>query len=137
MTDAALEHVNLTVSDPDRTAAMLAELFGWHVRWRGPAANGGHTIHVGSDRSYIAVYGAAGTTGADGGAGLNHRKGRPLNHVGVEVADLDDVERRVVAHGLAPMNHADYEPGRRFYFLDHDGIEFEVVSYTPAGARAG
>ncbi|MEM7190453.1 MAG: VOC family protein, partial [Pseudomonadota bacterium] len=26
----------------------------------------------------------------------------------------------------------DYEPGRRFYFADHDGIEFEVVSYADA-----
>ena len=133
MTDAALEHVNMTVSDVDRTAEMLAELFGWHVRWRGPAANGGHTIHVGSDRSYIAVYAAAGATGA----ALNHRKGRPLNHVGVEVADLDDVEQRVIAYGLAPMNHGNYEPGRRFYFLDHDGIEYEVVSYAPAGGQTG
>jgi hypothetical protein len=23
----------------------------------------------------------------------------------------------------------DYEPGRRFYFLDWDGIEFELVNY--------
>ena len=133
MADAALEHVNLTVSDPDRTAAMLADLFGWRVRWRGPAANGGHTIHVGSDRSYIAVYGAAGAAGEV----LHHGKGLPLNHVGVEVADLDDVERRVVAQGLKPMNHADYEPGRRFYFLDPDGIEFEIVSYTRDDAPAG
>ncbi|MGJ8556368.1 MAG: VOC family protein, partial [Sulfitobacter geojensis] len=26
-------------------------------------------------------------------------------------------------------NHADYEPGRRFYFHDTDGVEFEVVQY--------
>ena len=30
---------------------------------------------------------------------------------------------------LEPFNHDDYEPGRRFYFFDWDGIEFEVVSY--------
>ena len=35
----------------------------------------------------------------------------------------------VVAAGLTPFSHADYEPGRRFYFLDPDGIEYEVVSY--------
>jgi glyoxylase I family protein len=35
----------------------------------------------------------------------------------------------VKAEGLEPFGHADYQPGRRFYFLDADGIEFEVVSY--------
>jgi predicted enzyme related to lactoylglutathione lyase len=50
------------------------------------------------------------------------------------VDDLDAVERRVVAAGLRPFNHGDYEPGRRFYFLDADGIEFEIVSYQPVVA---
>jgi hypothetical protein len=39
-------------------------------------------------------------------------------------------EARVIAAGLRPFSHADYEPGRRFYFLDPDGIEYEVVSYS-------
>ena len=57
-------------------------------------------------------------------------KGQPLNHIGVEVDDLDAVEARVVAAGLRPFSHDDYVPGRRFYFLDPDGIEYEVVSYA-------
>lgn len=57
-------------------------------------------------------------------------KGEPLNHVGVEVDDLEAVEQKVVELGLVPFAHGDYEPGRRFYFLDPDGIEFEVVSYS-------
>ena len=44
--------------------------------------------------------------------------------------DLNAAEAVVVAAGLEPFNHADYEPGRRFYFFDWDGIEFEVVSYA-------
>ena len=32
-----LEHVNITVSNPKSTAKMLGHLFGWHVRWEGPA----------------------------------------------------------------------------------------------------
>ena len=46
--------------------------------------------------------------------------------------DLNTVEARVVEAGLTPFSHGDYEPGRRFYFLDPDGIEYEVVSYAPA-----
>ena len=46
------------------------------------------------------------------------------------VDDLDAAEAVVKAAGLEPFNHADYEPGRRFYFFDWDGIEFEMVSYS-------
>jgi hypothetical protein len=50
-------------------------------------------------------------------------KGEPLNHVGIEVDDLEAVEEKVIAAGLTPFAHGDYEPGRRFYFLDPGGIE--------------
>jgi predicted enzyme related to lactoylglutathione lyase len=55
-----------------------------------------------------------------------------LNHIGVVVADLEATEARVKAAGYVPENHADYEPGRRFYFHDHNGVEIEVVSYEKA-----
>ena len=128
MTQVRLEHVNVTVSDPARTAAMLSDLFGWHIRWQGRTASGGYTIHVGSDTDYLAVY--ALTPDANGRAG--HAKGAPLNHLGIEVDDLDAMEQRVIARGLVPFNHGDYEPGRRFYFFDEDGIEYEIVSYAKA-----
>ena len=126
MAEPRIEHVNITVTDPDRTAGLMAALFGWHVRWRGPARDGGHTIHVGSERHYLALY-----TGRNVAyTPEDFAKGRPLNHVGVEVDDLDAVEARVVAAGLKPFGHDNYVPGRRFYFLDADGIEYEVVSYA-------
>ena len=50
--------------------------------------------------------------------------------VGLVVDDLDAAKAVVKAAGLEPFNHADYEPGRRFYFFDWDGIEFEIVSYN-------
>ena len=120
-----IEHVNVTVSDPDRAAAIMEKLFGWKVSWQGPARDGGRTIHVGSDDHYVALY-----TGHDVAyTADDFAKGRPLNHIGVEVEDLDATEARVLAAGLTPFSHGDYEPGRRFYFLDPDGIEYEVVSY--------
>jgi catechol 2,3-dioxygenase-like lactoylglutathione lyase family enzyme len=125
MAQARIEHVNITVSDIDRTAAMLMELFEWRIRWRGPSAMGGATIHVGTDSDYLAIYMEQGGPGAPKG----FSKSRPLNHVGVLVDDLDETERRVKALGLKPFSHGDYEPGRRFYFFDLDGIEYEVVSY--------
>ena len=125
MTEPRIEHVNVTVSDPERAARLMERLFGWHVRWQGAARDGGHTIHVGSDDHYVALY-----TGGDVAyTAEDFAKGRPLNHIGVQVDDLDAVETKVVAAGLRPFAHADYDPGRRFYFLDPDGIEYEVVSY--------
>lgn len=116
---ATLEHVNITVSDPRRTADMLVRLFGWRIRWEGSAKLGGRTVHVGTDDAYLAVW-------SNGGAPAMGR----LNHVGIVVDDLDGVERRIKAEGIETFNHGSYEPGRRFYFLDRDGIEYEVVSYA-------
>jgi catechol 2,3-dioxygenase-like lactoylglutathione lyase family enzyme len=123
MNRARLEHVNLTVSDNDRSARLLAQITGWAIRWRGASRMGGETIHLGSDEQYLAIY-------ADGADHRGQAKGRPLNHVGLLVDDLDAAEEVVFAHGLVPFGHDDYEPGRRFYFFDWDGIEFEVVSYA-------
>jgi predicted enzyme related to lactoylglutathione lyase len=126
MPGAFIEHVNITVRDPERSAKLMHDLFGWNIRWQGPSLNGGRTIHVGDDQFYLALYTSQGAETPDDA----FRKGRPLNHVGIVVDDLDDAERRVVAAGLEPFNHGDYEPGRRFYFFDHDGTEFELVSYA-------
>jgi len=124
---AKLEHVNLTVTDPARTAQMLCELFDWHIRWAGPSQLGGNTVHVGNDEDYLAVY-------TYDGKPVNTAKSSSfkggLNHVGIVVEDLDCVEAKVVAAGFEPYNHMSYEPGRRFYFNDRDDIEFEVVSYS-------
>ncbi len=130
MSVGRIEHVNVTVTDPERAARLMEALFGWKVRWQGPALNGGRTIHVGSEDHYIALY----TTRGAGPTADDFVKGRPLNHIGVEVDDLEAVEAGVRAQGLKPFNHADYEPGRRFYFFDPDGIEYEVVSYRATAA---
>ena len=123
MRTAYLEHVNITVSDIERSAALLERLLGWHIRWRGRSQLGGETIHVGGEADYIAV-------DTKGAPASRFAKGMPLNHVGLVVDDLDAAEAVVKAAGLEPFNHADYEPGRRFYFFDWDGIEFEMVSYA-------
>lgn len=125
MATGTLEHVNITVSDPQKTADMLHELFGWKVRWSGPSKDNGITYHVGNDDNYIAIYSKGGhATPRD-----SYETPGGLNHIGIVVDDLDATEAKVKAAGFTPHNHADYEPGRRFYFNDADGIEIEVVSY--------
>lgn len=127
---AQLEHVNITVSDPKKTAAVLADLFGWHTRWEGAAmAGAGYTMHVGTDQSYIAIYSGSAPNQTVPKADASYQTRGAMNHIGVVVDDLDAVEAKVKALGLDAHSHADYEPGRRFYFHDADGIEFEVISY--------
>jgi catechol 2,3-dioxygenase-like lactoylglutathione lyase family enzyme len=123
---AMLEHANYTVSDARKTATWMSELFGWHVRWEGPAISGGRSLHIGTDTQYLALY-QPGRTTEPKTSTYTTRGG--LNHIAVVVDDIDNVESHVAELGFTPENHADYEPGRRFYFHDHDGIEYEVVQY--------
>ncbi|MCP5085971.1 MAG: VOC family protein [Rhodobacteraceae bacterium] len=127
MQPAILEHANISVSDPKKTAANLCDIFGWHIRWSGDAKETGYTVIVGTDEGYLAVYAEKSMEN------LERNKSRTigdLNHIGVVVEDLKAVEDRVIAAGFTPGEHFDYKPGERFYFFDHDNIEFEVVSYA-------
>lgn len=122
-----LEHVNITVSDPNATARLLCQLFDWRIRWEGASIHGGRTVHVGTDSQYLAVYSMPQSKPVDQ---ASYEQVGGLNHIGVQVDDLETAERRVVDAGFEPFNHADYAPGRRFYFRDENNIEFEVLSYS-------
>ena len=127
MVSTRLEHLNVTVSDPQATAAWIERIFGWQIRWEGPGMETGYTIHIGEKDSYVALF--AYPDANEPNDRDPHKVQGGLNHWAVVVDDLDAVEARVKAEGFQPMSHADYEPGRRFYFEDHDGIEIEVVQY--------
>lgn len=118
-----LEHVNISVTDTDRIADLIARLTGWHRRWEGPAMAGGRTIHLGDADAYLAIYSNPNVPGS-------FAKGAPLNHIGIAVDDIDAAEAVVAKAGLIPFSHGRYDPGpRTFYFIDWDGIEFEIVAY--------
>ena len=124
---ALLEHANYTVSDPAKTAAWMEKIFGWHIRWQGDAIDGGTTIHVGTQDRYVALYTPTEMTTA---RPSSYTSAGGLNHIAVVVDDLEKTEALVKAQGFTPGSHYDYEPGRRFYFHDHDDIEYEVVVYV-------
>ncbi len=119
-----LEHVNLTVSDLDRSIAFYCDLLDLHVRWKGPIEGDRLGAHVGDDRHYLALFQAtkAGKVPYD-------YLSPGLNHFGFVVDDLDDARRRIAALGATVHLEADYEPGRRIYFMDPDGHEVELVEY--------
>ena len=123
---AQLEHANVTVSDPQATADWMCALFDWTVRWKGASLGGGTTIHVGTDRHYLALYNPNKPTTP---AVNSYTVKGGLNHIAVVTTDLTGMEAKIRAAGFEPHSHADYEPGQRFYFHDLDGIEYEVVQY--------
>ena len=124
MPQGRLEHANISVTDPERSAALLADLLGWEERWRGPSLKYGRSVHIGSENHYLALYTGEHVTGA-------YEKGNPLNHIAFAVDDLDAAQAVVEKHGLEPFNRGQYDPGpESFYFFDWDGIEFEVVRYA-------
>lgn len=122
-----LEHVNISVSNPEKTAALLETLFDWKIRWQGPSTLGGHTVHVGTGDDYIALYCSDAPKSK---LKESDRIAGGFNHIGIVVENLDSIEQRVIKAGLSTHSHQDYEPGRRFYFNDEDGVEYEVVSYS-------
>ena len=119
-----LEHVNMTVADVDRSADFYRDLLGLKVRWRGQTADGREAAHVGDDRSYIALFQAQ---QHEKPANDYHVVG--LNHFGYVVDDLAAAKSRLESCGIEPHSEQDYEPGKRLYFFDPDGIEVELVEY--------
>ncbi|MEX0282633.1 MAG: VOC family protein [Arenibacterium sp.] len=126
MTQVRLEHTNITVSDPKATAAWIERVFGWKIRWEGPGMQTGYTVHIGNDDSYVALFSYGDDTKDKSDS---YRTIGGLNHIAVFTDDIDAVESRVKEAGFEPVNHADYAPGRRFYFHDRDNIEWEVASH--------
>lgn len=127
MKEAHLEHVNITVSNPDATAAILCQIFGWTIRWSGDAMDNGYTVHVGSENSYIAIYSNDQTQTA---IANDYKTIKNLNHLGIVVDNLSDTEAKVLAAGCKPHSHRQYSPGASFYFHTLDDLEIEVVSYS-------
>ncbi len=123
-----LEHVNLTVTDLDASVAFYRELLGFEVRWRGQALGEKGPVracHVGNDRVYLALFEAE-----EPGRGSPEYGRAGLNHFGFVVDDLEETRRRIGAAGAQPHFEPEYEPGRRIYVFDPDGIEIELVHYA-------
>ena len=128
-----IEHVNLVVTNPRRSADLFERIFDWRTRWSGSGLDDeGEAIHVGTADTYVALVSRP-TLVFDKHEYPVDRPG--LAHVGVLVDDLDDVEGRVHAEGIETFNQNAIAPGRRFYFLDYDEVCWEVVSYEAPDAR--
>lgn len=124
-----LEHVNLTASDLERSVAFYRELLGLDVRWRGQAIGERGPVaaaHIGTEHCYLAIFEAE--AAAEGQVGFDYSQ-PGLNHFGFVVDDLDATRARALALGAQIHFEPEYEPGRRFYLTDPDGLELELVAY--------
>lgn len=124
---ANLEHANISVANPDKTAQLLCDLFNWEVRWSGPSMDDGYTVHVGSKQSYLALY--RGKT-MQGSAQRGHTSLNNLNHIGVIVDNLKTYEEKALELGLTPESFKDYGVNKSFYVSDEFGLEIEILSYA-------
>lgn len=123
-----LEHVNLTVRNIDTSFQFYEALFGFKKRWEGTATGEVGTVravHAGNEHTYLALFEAEreGHSQADYGVA-------GVNHIGFEVEDLELYRKRLDELGSSIHLEADYDPGKRIYFFDPDGIEIELVEYA-------
>lgn len=114
-----MEHVHLGVSDVDRSVDFYRRVFGFEVRYDGQGACG-RTVHVGTDRFYVALTGH-GEPAVAGGT---------FYHFGFTVScGRDEFRRRLEATGVAIGDEARRKEGWAIYVVDPDGHEIEVVGY--------
>jgi len=119
-----LEHVNLTVSDVERSTAFYKQILGYQVRWRGEFGSGAAGVHIGDDRHYLALMEAEVPGRVEQRMDIVG-----LNHFGFVVDDIESVKRRLIEMGVEPHGEQTYDPGKHLYFFDPDGIEVELVEY--------
>lgn len=70
-------------------------------------------MHVGGDDDYLALYSRSVKSERSGDT---YTQNSSVNHVSIVVEDLDVIEKKVSAAGYKTHSHANYEPGKRFYF---------------------
>lgn len=125
-----LEHANITVPDVDaaiRFIQLIAPDFV--VRQDSVSERGYRWVHIGNDRSYIALQAIhPGSVSENPPVGyVNYG----VNHLCFKVDDAAAVEKALLAEGYrqnGPMIRDSYR--NRLYFYDDMGLEWEMVEYT-------
>ena len=120
-----LEHVNMSVRDLETSIAFYGKVLGLKVRWRGQNASGEEAAHIGDEACYLALFEA----GEDAEVEKPDYSRVGINHFGWVVDDLAAAQIRLAEAGVTPHFEPDYEPGKRLYFMDPNGVEVELVEY--------
>jgi catechol 2,3-dioxygenase-like lactoylglutathione lyase family enzyme len=139
-----LHHVDLAVTDVERSLAFYLDLLGplgWHVTRTYPTYRGTEEVVYLGTAEPNAAYdpGGLGLRPADGGA---HRYyGVGVEHIAFEVdtkAEVEDAYARAKSSGATihfPPEEDRDEPGyHAFFVFDPDGMRIEVFCWTPVQA---
>ena len=122
-----LEHANITVANIDDSTAFYRRLFDFRVRWEGSASGSDgpvRAVHLGTDTTYLSLFEAEKPNAGRADYGVPG-----VNHIGFEVDSLEPYRARLAELGTEIHFEPEYEPGRRIYFFDPDGVEIELVEY--------
>jgi catechol 2,3-dioxygenase-like lactoylglutathione lyase family enzyme len=129
MTKSALEHINITTANMDRTLKFVQTAMpDWSIRNQGQMDWFGKRIswvHFGTAFTYLALQ-------SDGqGQALawqNHQVG--VKHVGIAVDSIDETVNRLAAAGFEIDHWGGSNQFRRsVYFMEASSVQFEFIEY--------
>ena len=124
---AMVEHINLISSNIDKTVEFLQTAIpSWRIRGQGSSELCPRWVHFGDDDYYLCI--------EDRGVGekSNHETYYHIgfNHIGIVVDDVLALVERLREKGYKEGLHApDHNSRARYYFFDHDDIEYEFIEY--------
>ena len=120
----SFDHINLFVSNLDKSLDFYHEIFGMKVKEEGLGSNGKPYRIIDSGNVYFALYekGEAVSSGS-------------INHIGIHINDFDKAHQRLKEKGIE-LHYGgvvEYDNSRSMYIEDPDGYSFEL-SEVFAGA---
>jgi catechol 2,3-dioxygenase-like lactoylglutathione lyase family enzyme len=123
-----LDHVNMGVSDLDRSAAFYTALFGLEVKEEGSSPGGRWCIIGAPGRFYLCL-------GEMRSSERFRAQGIHINHVGFVVDDIDETVDRIRALGLWLEGDKtfDWPRSRSAYITDPDGYMIEITNRFGGG----
>src|SRR6185369_6525382 len=111
-----LEHLNIAVSNLEKTFDFYHKIFGFYKRWEGTGTGEVGEVrawHVGNDEMYLSFFEAERKGEAVSDYGV-----AGVNHIGFHVDDLNKYRKILKELGINIHLEANYEPGERIYFVD-------------------
>ncbi len=135
ITVTAIDHINLTVSDLDKSVAFYNDTFGLGIREDHRDDERPYVIVGKPGVGFMALHQRPPSPKSDTG----RRRGR-INHWGFVVDDFDSLIERLERHGV-PVLYSDngsdgiidYPNSSSVYVADPDGTEIELTSRFGGG----
>ncbi|PQJ89929.1 VOC family protein [Aliivibrio sifiae] len=123
------EHANITVPNIDAALAFLLNAApDFRIKADQTPENSYRWVHVGNESCYFALQ--------EPNDPLTAKDTRrpyqniSINHIGMIVDDLDNIQLKLLALGYEQNGNITQEKhGRRIYFYDKSGFEWELIEY--------